>query len=216
MTRAKLIRCIVVFGFKYKKKFELFEFFTTKMTNPFMSTSNQSYGVDVKDLKSCNFFQQLEENQDLDAVSGGSSENSDPSLSFLYTRESDRIGAEVEAAHSSLSRAFEKGCEKRKWKCANVVGKSSVKEDDDNKNRRDENANIHVLYKHEPKSQNPLFTTTANEIGLKKPSKATYTTTRYARSQNFSKSFNRIMFQDQGLNTSLSRSNVHERLDHFV
>ena len=180
-----------------------------------MSTSNQCYGVDVKDLKSCNFLKQIEENQDLDAVSGGSSEENEPSLSFLYTRESDRIGEEIEVAHSSLSRAFEKGSEKRKWNCAKVNGKSSVNEVGGDI-RRDENTNIHLLYKHEQKSQNLLFTTTANEIGLKKPSKATYTTSRYARSQNFSKSFNRIMFQDQGLNTSLSRSNVHARLDHFV
>ena len=72
-------------------------------------------------------------------------------------------------------------------------------------------------YNHVPKIENPLYTTTANEFGSKKPSQATLTKMRYMRSQSFSKSFNRIMFQDQGLNTSLSRSSVHDRLDsHLV
>ncbi len=179
-----------------------------------MTTSNQSYGVNVKDLRTCNIFTKLDENQD----SGIASKDSEPSLSFLYTRESDNIGAAIEGTQSSLAKAFEKKKPKRKWESSRALGKDArryVIEDDESDFRRDEDA-ILDLYKHDPKVQNPLYTTTANDIGLKKPSKATHTTTMYARSQCFSKSFNRIMFQDQGLNTSLTRSNVHERLDHFV
>lgn len=195
------------------------------MINPFMSTSNQSYGVNVKDLKTCSVFHQLDNNQDSEAPS---SECSEPSLAFLYTRESDRIGAEVRESHSSLAKAFEKPKPNRKWQCKRSSGKGQEDScdkdvhdcegdgDGDGDDHGDDGSLRNKMYKHEPKTQNPLYTTTANDIGLKQPHKSANATKRYARSQNFSKSFNRIMFQDQGLNTSLLKSNVHERLDHFV
>ena len=41
-------------------------------------------------------------------------------------------------------------------------------------------------YNHNPKNQNPLYLTTQNEFGFKKPTTATYTYERIARDQKFS------------------------------
>ena len=68
-------------------------------------------------------------------------------------------------------------------------------------------------YNHDPKDQNPLYATTQNEFGIKKPTVATYTSERLPRNQQFSNSFNSQMPRDQGLNTSLTKSNVHTELN---
>jgi hypothetical protein len=68
-------------------------------------------------------------------------------------------------------------------------------------------------YNHNPRKENPLYATTTNEFGMKKPTVATYTADRVARDQKFSNAFNSMMPRDQGLNTSLTRSNVHVELD---
>ncbi|CAM9896438.1 unnamed protein product [Chrysoparadoxa australica] len=68
-------------------------------------------------------------------------------------------------------------------------------------------------YNHQPKEENPLYTTSQNLIGCKKPSPATFTFERRARNQGFSNSFNSIKYRDMGLNTALTRSNVASRLD---
>ena len=72
-------------------------------------------------------------------------------------------------------------------------------------------------YDHNPKRQNPLYTTTQNEIGIKAPSKATIVTERRSRCQAFSNSFNGVRVKDQSLNCYLTRSKVHKELDpHFI
>lgn len=176
--------------------------------NPFMITSNQDYGIHMDDLKNSELVKYLEH---AGKDNNFKDDEKKPNLSFLYTRESDQIGAEVEIKTSSLAKAFDKGKRREKSRFEGPMGQS-----------QGEINSTYVAealynYKHEPKSENPLYRTTSNDIGTKKPSIETFTDTKYSRSQNFSKSFNRIIFQDQGLNTSLTRSNVHERLDsHFV
>ncbi len=189
-------------------------------TNPFMITSNQNYGIVFEELKNCELNQKSDFNDDLATEGKGQGQTTtaaEPKLSFLYKRESDRIGSEVEVSKSALARAFDKGkpLRKRQLKFMN-----ETVETEPNNSTTECSSRVNAIlddYKHERKTENPLFTTTSNDYGSKKPSKTTYTTMRYSRSQSFSKSFNRIMFQDQGLNTSLTRSNVHERLEtHFV
>ena len=60
-----------------------------------------------------------------------------------------------------------------------------------------------------------MYQTTNNQYGIQRPTVATFTADRQARSQKFSNSFNGIKFRDQGLNTSLVRSTVHNSLDLF-
>ena len=186
-------------------------------SNPFMITSNQNYGIQLETLKNnCALLQHFTPNEcDDNQVTENGNENGEPNLSFLYTRESDKIGAEVPVTRSALAKAFDHK-EETKGQRQLVESKRANSTKKKNLSMTEIKATLDN-YSHEPKSENPLYTTTSNEFGSKKPSEATLTKMRYSRSQSFSKSFNRIMFQDQGLNTSLARSNVHERLDsHFI
>ena len=67
-------------------------------------------------------------------------------------------------------------------------------------------------YKNNPKEQKPLYATTANEYGRKKPTAATIATVAFNRTQKFSHSFNKTMYRDEGLTASMSRSNIHDSL----
>jgi hypothetical protein len=176
-----------------------------------MITSNQNYGIKFEQLKHCDLIKELEINDD------GESKNTpqrddEPKFSFLYTRESDRTGAGVEVYNSPLAKAFDKEKSKRKKQLKNMDESIETKSNNPIISTKQIKSMLDK-YQHEPKSQNPLYSTTSNDIGIKKPSQATAATMSYSRSQSFSKSFNRIMFQDLGLNTSLTRSNVHESLD---
>jgi len=74
-----------------------------------------------------------------------------------------------------------------------------------------EEVNVNSLlnsYRHAPKPEHALYPTTSNDIGLKKPSKATYVLERHSRQQRFSNSFNGILYRDQGLNTSMHKSKI--------
>jgi hypothetical protein len=68
-------------------------------------------------------------------------------------------------------------------------------------------------YEHETKKEHPVYQTTSNAIGFKRPDKATYTLDRVSIPQEFSQGFNNIKYRDQGLNTSMSKSTVHSKLD---
>ena len=210
-------------------------------SNPFMITSNQSYGMSLSDQKA-----QLEEvcsnaiikppmmhvNQTPHNKSNkpfATCEEYD--LSFLYSRESDRIGNEVTCSDSTLAKVL---CEKssisetrkkfRDISSEDAVHNTNIRHrknrgtNDLNDNTKlqkhnDLNKALETSYVHDPIQQNALYMTSANDFGYKKPSAATYTVVRHARSQDFSNSYNKNMFRDQGLNTSLTRSNVHKHLD---
>ncbi|CBN78447.1 conserved unknown protein [Ectocarpus siliculosus] len=68
-------------------------------------------------------------------------------------------------------------------------------------------------FKHTSKKENPLYSTTNNDIGIKRPTGATFTFERRARQQGFSNSFNGLKFRDMGLNTNVTRSNIHDDLN---
>lgn len=140
-------------------------------------------------------------------------------LSFLYCRESDRIGEGItDSSDFLLSHVMEEKeanslAIKRGRGLRSVVEReqevgmaSRVPEPDEIQKTLDS-------YKHSPRVQNPLYTTTSNEFGLKKPSAATFSNARQARSQKFSNSFNRMTFRDQGLNTSMTKSKIHVQFD---
>lgn len=58
-----------------------------------------------------------------------------------------------------------------------------------------------------------MYQTNNNQYGGMKPNVATFTHDRKARSQQFSNSFQGLKYRDQGLNTALIRSTVHNSLD---
>eukprot|EP01083_Nonionella_stella_P004920 14373_1 len=182
--------------------------------NPFMITSNMNYGINVLELKKVNDILNEEDHQRessteetaaiptkaQEAEHGEERNYSD--LSFLYTRESDRIGEYAELSQSPLAKQFRAKPPRRK-KVKRAPEFAPQEEPS-----REAIAAVLDSYNHAPKPENPLYQTSANSIGSKKPSLATHTANRHPRTQAFSKSFNRKMFRDHGLNTARTKSNV--------
>ena len=173
-----------------------------KKRNSLLLTSNQSYGMDMLSTE----VLELDDLQP-SKISDGFD------LSFQYSRESDSIGNHLKHSDSSLAQVLSQ--------------KESLREISARKrlnNRQDESISIVPKgefenaeqflqsYNHNPKHEEPLYTTTANEYGIKKPSMATHNSKMFPKREVL-KSFNGIMFKDQGLNTALTRSNVHGQLD---
>lgn len=162
--------------------------------DPFMITSNQSYGLQLNELKmATDILGVNNKNENENQFT-----NETPDLTFLYTRESDRIGEGVPLSGYPLAKQFRKKINetRKQITCEGEKGntcKSTIRSHDQVKAILDE-------YNHAPKEQSPLYTTTANVIGMKAPSVATYTAESHQRSQQFSKSYNRMMFRDHGLN----------------
>ena len=68
-------------------------------------------------------------------------------------------------------------------------------------------------YNHRSKREHPVFETSANAIGMKRPDKATYSVDRLSVPQAFSNSFNGVKYRDLSLSTAVTRSTVHGKLD---
>lgn len=181
--------------------------------NPFMVTSNQSYGIDLDELQELHSKRDAEIDLEEETASCTDKKHD---LSFLYTRESDRIGERLKPSDSSLAKEFsnrESLSALAKEKRTSAFAKPAVDEHNVQQCRTKAPDQIEAIleeYKHAPKEENPLYHTTSNQFGQKKPSINTVTTVSYSRSQSFSSSFNRKMFRDQGLNTSSKRSQVHD------
>mmetsp|Transcript_24295 Transcript_24295/g.43524 ORF Transcript_24295/g.43524 Transcript_24295/m.43524 type:complete len:199 (+) Transcript_24295:29-625(+) len=193
------------------------------MSNPFMVTSNECYGMSLREAsKRAPYLSPVDNDKGCGGLPGATAEEksstSSPSqdLSFLYSRESDRIGQGTSFSDSSLSRVFrlkESDSMSKRRKNSVFVKKQIGPTTLTSKTvPKEEVKDILSQYKHNPKNQNPLYGTSANEIGLKKPSSATYPTERHGMSQKFSQSFNRTMFRDEGLNSSMTKSNIHDLL----
>lgn len=180
-------------------------------SNPFYVTSNQLSGMSILAR-----YGPVEELEDDKSSSSPASDGFD--LSFLYSRESDRIGQGVQVSDSALAQVLaqkETLCEvSRRKRLKSTI--QAVNKQSNEKSPEDTQKEVEQLlasYSHNPKEENPLYGTTANDYGQKKPSLATYNPHRITRNQTFSRAFNSMMFKDQGLNTSMTRSNVHEQLD---
>mmetsp|Transcript_33270 Transcript_33270/g.48134 ORF Transcript_33270/g.48134 Transcript_33270/m.48134 type:complete len:191 (-) Transcript_33270:408-980(-) len=182
-------------------------------SNPFYVTSNQLSGMSI--LARYGPVDELEDDKSSEQTSaiGGFD------LSFQYSRESDRIGEGVQISDSALAQVLaqkETLCEvsrrKRLKSTMQAQGNRQSNEKCPNDTQK-EVEQVLASYTHNPKEQNPLYGTTANDYGQNKPSLATYNPHRITRNQTFSRGFNGMMFKDQGLNTSMTRSNVHEQLD---
>ena len=203
------------------------------MTNPIYFTSNECYGMSLPEAsKRASSFTSPAENETdscgessskgCGALPGMTKDKSMPSeshdLSFLYSRESDRFGEGTTFSDSSLSQVFrlkESDSMNKRRKNSVFVKQQCTSDAPTSSSRtvsKEEVNEIMAQYHHNPKDQNPLYATTANEYGKKKPSAATYSTERHGLSQKFSQSFNRTMFRDEGLNASMTKSNIHDLL----
>jgi|EP00979_Chaetoceros_neogracilis_P010101 hypothetical protein len=177
-----------------------------------MITSNQSYGLQLNELKKMHEMMEkkegpeaTEKEQDCDLVNetidnnekicnpDGNIEHHD--LSFLYTRESDKIGEGVKLSNYPLAKQFRQKNQRRK---PMACGQRITHVNGSIHQSKNQVRALLSNYNHSPKKESPLFTTTGNDIGLNKPNIGTFNSDKYARSQTFSKSFN-SMFSDQGL-----------------
>ncbi|CAN0354805.1 unnamed protein product [Ectocarpus sp. 6 AP-2014] len=193
-------------------------------SNPFFTTTNSRIGNSACQKHEYDAPPVFRKVPKVDPVAAGID------WSFMYTRESDRIGTGVPPSDSKLGavvgrreslgqrarerdseapvmyeREEETGVPLRDATCFDL--KNRVPED---KDARDE---LLKNFKHTSKKENPLYSTTNNDIGIKRPTGATFTFERRARQQGFSNSFNGLKFRDMGLNTNVTRSNIHDDLN---
>ncbi|CAM9545164.1 unnamed protein product [Ascophyllum nodosum] len=198
-------------------------------SNPFFTTTNSAIGTSTKRLKAFDAPTVFRKEPKVDPVAAAID------WGFMYTKESEQIGkgvpqsdsklADVISQHQSLGkRAREKGLGKhpimyereedtgiplRDATCYELQRR--IPEDKDFRDA------LLSTFNHNPKKENPLYTTTNNNIGIKAPTSATFTFERRARQQGFSNSFNGLKFKDMGLNTSVTRSSIHDAFNpHFM
>jgi hypothetical protein len=131
-------------------------------------------------------------------------------FSFLYARSSDVIGGKLPKQMGTMAACMDSNPHKARSTMGSTVAAAPPQQRIHVK--KDVNAILEV-YKHEPKMENPLYATAMNEYGRKKPSVATFVADRRGRPQEFSNSFNGIKPKNSSLNTSLSKSTVHAKLD---
>ena len=186
--------------------------------NPFMVTTTQQIGcaMEPKDFQSSRPYRPMDERVDI---------ANKYDMSFLYSRESEQIGKGVEMSDNKLAKLYASAPSKSETyrmergiasETSNPEEFKTVSVDAFQKTIsmvKDDVSKVLASYNHDPKDQNPLYATTTNDFGIKKPTEATYTSERLPRKQGFSNSFNSQMPRDQGLNTTLTRSVVHTELD---
>ncbi|KAL3769172.1 hypothetical protein ACHAWU_001240 [Discostella pseudostelligera] len=197
------------------------------MSNPFMVTSNECYGMSLREASKRVYASPVSSVEAASVAASGRDAFSEPTgeklpsnnhdVSFLYSRESDRYGDGCQFSDSVLSHVFrlKESDTMNKRRKSSIVLQQSQNADVPASSKtysKEEVSEILSQYNHSPKKQHPLYGTTANEYGLKKPSQATFQNVRNGVSQKFSKSFNRILFRDEGLNTSIPKSRIHDSL----
>jgi hypothetical protein len=159
-----------------------------KGSNPIYETSNDLYGQHLEIQKA-----QLETNRIITQPPRQSE------FSFLYSRTSDVYG--VDPTKQKAVEAFDYAG----TKIDTIVENNS-------RPKRDVKKALE-LFTHEAKSQNPLYATSANDIGKKPPTEATFVAERAFRTQAFSRSFNHMKPKSSSLNTGLTKSTIHPTLD---
>jgi len=154
-------------------------------------------------------------------------------FNFLYTRESDSIGGKVKkpvAENNSgkivrvqpKSKAeFLRDCYRHTEALADyeksVLTKGKTFELDATSGQmvapKQNPEDILKSYKHNPKGEDARYTTANNEIGKRTPTVATFVSERHGIPQDFSRSFNNIKPQNTSLNTGMTKSTIHPKLD---
>lgn len=137
---------------------------------------------------------------------------------FLYTRESDTVGGRLPVPKHSL--AYEpksKGDLLREKRDRLRALSDTVKREVDHEaiaKATQENIDACISsWNPCTKDEDPRYTTSGNEIGIKRPTIATFVAERAFRSGGFSKGFVNVKPESSALNTSLTKSTVHPKLD---
>ena len=132
-------------------------------------------------------------------------------FNFLYTRTSDVIGGRLEPSQRGGKMA-EAMAPIPTWKKPKST-LSTIKFEEEEAPPAPDAATVLQHFRHVSKEEDPRFTTSSNEYGKKAPTIATFVASRESRPQGFSKSFNGIKPKNSSLNTSLTKSTIHPKLD---
>ena len=178
--------------------------------NPFFcAESAYSFGVDIKKKESkVEWSGAINPNYIKSAKM-----NKTETFGFLYTRESDSIGGRVAKPVIDRPKMLTKTEFLKKWR-----DKRTPTETEQHEELLPEPTPVDVervlqCWKQGTKVEDPRYTTTNNEIGRKTPTVATFVSERHSIPQGFSAGFNGVKPQNSGLNTGLTKSNVHPSLD---
>lgn len=181
-----------------------------KSTNPFFQPSSHDFGEDLRS----------EVKYDAPVVQrdGRPKQIEDEfDFKFLYQSANNEIGNGIAYSDSKLSAAMSKGeshAEISRSKAGTSTGHAAQPKRNEKEINPSEQADqVLRKYNHNPHQEHPMYNTTNNQYGAERPTAATFSAERVARSQTFSNSFNAIKFRDTGLNTSLIRSQVNDLLD---
>lgn len=139
----------------------------------------------------------------------------DGNFSFLYSRESDRIGSKVAKPPMKEVKLLTK-TEFLKKKREEVEQEVEVVDEDDIQEETKEKPSAEDIlraYNHAPKYEDPRYTTSTSDYGKKAPSVATIVVDRLGRPQGFSNSFLNIKPMNTSLTTAITKSTVHASLD---
>ena len=144
------------------------------MANPFMCTTNECYGLSLEEASKVIYSSPISSST---STSSNDPNGKEPAnhLSFLYSRESE---SQSQVFHVSAA----DGKNRRRKSSACLINNNTSSSSGHEINE------MLTHYNHCPKKEDPLYVTTANEYGHKKPTGATYQTVRFGVSQKFSRS----------------------------
>ena len=180
--------------------------------NPFFQTTSSDIGVDPKNnIK-------WQGNAD-PAMKRSDTDNNTDSFSFLYTRESDRIGFYGKKAPQTHAKILTK---------TEFLRQRRAQLRQDGLNDRDlellaATQQIEIekppveqtlsVWKQPTKYEDPRYPTTSNQYGFKAPTVATFVSERASVPQGFSNSFQGARSSgNSGLTTGITKSTVHDKL----
>jgi len=181
--------------------------------NPFFQTTNSLHGPEA--IKEVDWDAPAVQRQQSSANQVAKVKED---FSFLYSRTSDVIGSKVPMKQSAISKALDD----IKPSPAEIARRRALGLQSANQNaiefhpeelKKPDAAEILHHYNHEPIKQDPRFSTTSYEYGKNKPTIATFVAERNCRPQGFSQSFHDVKPMNTGLNTSITKSQVHPKLD---
>lgn len=176
--------------------------------NPFFQTTNAEIGAKPAD-RNIDWTRPQVNRVTFEEKKPSPEENGN--FSFLYTRTSDVIGGRLEASQrgGKMAQAM---APIPSWKKPKST-MSSIKFEEEAPVQTPDAATVLQHFHHVSKEEDPRFTTSANEYGKKAPTIATFVASRESRPQGFSRSFNGVKPNNSSLNTSLTKSTIHPKLD---
>jgi hypothetical protein len=176
--------------------------------SPFFQTTYSDLGIDTS--------KKTEWNGNVDPAMLKTSKSDQEKFTFLYTRESDRIGARVPKSTLPVRRPLTKTefLKQRRENLLLTYGPSHEEEEESNRRMQQPTPEETLRnWRQGSKPEDPRYTTSSNEYGKKAPTIATFVAERQAISQTFSNSFSNVKPKNTSLNTGITRSNVHPSLD---